>query len=233
VFGRLAAGRPDHLRHRVNLSVAAAEYGDLLLLKRNDPAAAKAAYTQSVIHVRPVAQPPAAAAHLGTLALNYYRLATAVLRLGDPKDARRLYGLCLELREGQMREAERRQGGKPDRAALAGPVINLMLARVRCGQHAEAAAAADEIARLFPDDPRRQFSAACGFALAAAAAPAAGPLRASYLDRAIGCVGRAVDRGYRGEIGSLERDPDLDPVRADPRFAPLVERAKQPRPAAN
>src|SRR5262249_47733538 len=88
---KLVAGFPSNLMFRQQMATIAAEYGDFLLMRRKDAAEAKKIYTLSVIHLRPVAQPPELARPVNNLALNYYRIATATLKTGDKPNAVRLY----------------------------------------------------------------------------------------------------------------------------------------------
>ena len=219
---KLMTDNPRNLKYRTALSVAGAESGDFHLMRRNGPAEAKKLYTLGVGHLLPIAKPPELDLPGRTLALNYYKLATAATREGDTKNATRWYGICLELREAQMRDAERAAGAKKDTVTLAGPKINLMLALARCGKWKESAALADELYAAFRGNPDRLFYIACGYALTSAAAEGSTD-KAKYLDLAFTSLTEAVDTGYSKQA-EIERDPDLDPMRADPRFPRLVER---------
>jgi hypothetical protein len=231
-FGRAVAGltalvkaHPGNLVYAQNLSITAAEYGDILLMRRKNPAEAKKMYTLAVIHIRPVAQPPELAGQVNLLALNYYRVAAATHMDGDPKNGQRLFGLCLEIREAQLRDAERRTvGGKPDEQAVLRARVNLMLVRARVGQHKEAAALGEEVFGKARGNASRLPYLACGFALCGAAADDK-DLKAKYLDRAFACLTEAVDHGY-ANLAFLERDPDLEPARADGRFKDILDRVK-------
>jgi serine/threonine protein kinase len=225
---KLVAEFPSNLMYRQQMATVAAEHGDFLLMRRNDAAGAKRAFTLSVVHLRPVAQPPELARPVNNLALNYYRVATATLKTGDTPNALRLYGLCLETRESQLRDAERlaasRKENDPPHLIVA--KIRVMLVRARVGKYKEAAAFAEELAEKFPGNRAWLVQAACGFALSSAAVPdAEAGLRGENLRRSIECLNRAADHGY-DDLATLERDPDLDPVRADDRFPLVLDRVK-------
>jgi hypothetical protein len=227
-MGKLVAESPANLLYRQDLAIISAEFGDFLLMRKKDAAAAKQMYTLSVVHLRPVAQPPELARPVNNLALNYYRVATATLKTGDVPNAVRLYGLCLETREAQLRDAERLAASRKDKdpAYLITAKINLMLAQARVGKYKEAAAFAQELAEKFPGNRRWLFQSACGFALSSAAVPETEPkLKEEYLRRSIECLNRAADNGYDDAM-ALENDPDLDPVRTDARFPSVLERVK-------
>jgi hypothetical protein len=227
-MAKLIAEFPSNLLYRQQMATVAAEYGDFMLMRRSDAAAAKKAYTLSVVHLRPVAQPPELARPVNNLALNYYRVATATLKTGDTANALRLYGLCQEIRESQLRDAERlatsRKENDPPHLVVA--KIRVMLVRARAGKYKEAAAFAGELAEKFPGNSAWLVQAACGFALSSAAVPdAEAALKEEYLRRSIECLNRAADQGY-DDLTTLERDPDLDPVRANDRFALVLDRVK-------
>ena len=92
------------------------------------------------------------------LAVTHYYVATAALRTGDREAAALHYKACLAIREGLA--------GDP-KAKLS--VIDLMIARARCGQHEVASKTAEELITSPPLDARVYFQAACGFSLCAGA----------------------------------------------------------------
>lgn len=81
----------------------------------------------------------------------------------------------------------------------------------RLGRYLEGLAVDRRLVLALPDDPTAHYNLACSLALTGDA------------DGAFDALGRAVDLGY--EDGALlADDPDLAPLRADPRFAALVQR---------
>ncbi len=162
------------------------------------------------------------------LSLNYYRLATAYLRLGDAS-AKEYYQKCLDVRL-------RLQHEYPNDLGLQ---IDVMIARGRCGLHKEAAAFARELRERFPNDPRLLVHAACGYTLAA---PGVGQgqskdlltaeqraLRQHYFDRAIEALRQAKANGYK-DVKNLQVEPDLDPLRPQGGFQAVMREYATPTP---
>ena len=88
---------------------------------------------------------------------------------------------------------------------------------------------AEELVKTPPKDEAIYVQAACGFALAAAAARAAGgdaDLVQHYIERALECLRDAKDRGWADVVG-LETDTDLEPIRKDPAFQALLGEFRQ------
>lgn len=146
------------------------------------------------------------------------------------------YRRCLEIREKLATDPKARI-----------PLIDLMVVRVRCGQHARAAAIANDLVVRPPNNEMIYFQSACGFtptagavrdrqsparlaAGGAALAAADEALIRRYTDRAIDGLRKGKARGFADVVG-LETDPDLEPIRDDPAFRALV--AEFPRPAAS
>lgn len=78
-------------------------------------------------------------------------------------------------------------------------------------QPAKAAAGFEHVLPYAPSNPTLLYNAACAYSLAGDAA------------KAIDLLDRAVTSGYKDKAGLLA-DPDLAPVRGDPRFAEIVRR---------
>jgi hypothetical protein len=106
----------------------------------------------------------------------------------------------------------------------------LMLALARCGEHVEAAKIAAQLVETPPRDEAIYVQAACGFALASDAARAAGGSGAAlvqgYIESAIKCLRSAKDRGW-ADVGGLEIDTDLEPIRKAPAFQSLLDEFRQ------
>jgi len=88
----------------------------------------------------------------------------------------------------------------------------LGLAAVLLGD-SQGAVAAYEKARDFAPDVLLSYNLACAQA------------RLGHIDEALGSLGDSIDRGFASPKDLLQ-DPDLGPVRADPRFSALLERTK-------
>jgi serine/threonine-protein kinase len=199
--------------------------GVMSLLQLNDPATARVYFERALEAFQQIAaDDPNNAVLKGDLALAYYFVATACLRSGDRGAADRHYRECLEIR----RELMERAGGGDLRI----PKINLMVALARCGEHEEAARLAASLIETPPSNPHDYFQAACGYALSAGAVARDRPAESftseeaalvrRYTDRAFAALRQALAAGWRS-IVDLEIDPDLDPIRADPGFAPLLD----------
>jgi len=114
--------------------------------------------------------------------------------------------------------------------------------RAKAGNHAKAAAEAEALAADPKAAPSILYEAACGLALASAAAKpaeatAGSDLAAHYATRAVELLGRAAARGYfqeQARIDQLRKDSDLDPLRERPDYqqfaASLALSKKDPAP---
>ncbi len=77
------------------------------------------------------------------------------------------------------------------------------------GRHDDAVAEGNHALELSPDDPLMLYNVACLFA------------QLREIDRAVDALQRAVKAGY-WDYGWMVHDPDLDPLRKDPRFIELT-----------
>jgi adenylate cyclase len=64
--------------------------------------------------------------------------------------------------------------------------------------------------QLAPRDPATLYNAACLFSLM------------GEIDKAFECLNRAVEHGFANRTWT-ENDPDLDPIREDPRYEELLK----------
>ena len=86
-----------------------------------------------------------------------------------------------------------------------------------------------------PLDARIYFQSACGFALSAGAALSLPPSAEStrlvrhYTNRALDALRLARKRGWKS-AEEVATDPDLDPIRADPGFAAVLEQFRKAGP---
>ena len=110
-----------------------------------------------------------------------------------------------------------------------------MLALARTGDHTRASEIAEAVIKVPPLDARIYFHSACGFALSAGAAASLPPSAESarlvrhYTDRALDALRLALKRGWRS-TEEVATDPDLDPIRADPKFVALLEEFRKAGP---
>ena len=79
------------------------------------------------------------------------------------------------------------------------------------GLHDQALEADLRLTRLRPDKPIPWYNLACSYALT------------GMTDKALDALDRALRLGY-DEFSRIRRDPDLNSLRADPRFARLLRR---------
>jgi serine/threonine-protein kinase len=151
------------------------------------------------------------------VALAHYYVATAALRAGDRESAASHYRECRDIREELARDPSTKLNS-----------LDLMLALARTGDHGRASEIAEAMIKEPPLDARIYFHSACGFALSAGAAadlppsPDSARLVRHYTDRALDALCLALKRGWRS-TAEVATDPDLDPIRADPRFMALLD----------
>jgi tetratricopeptide (TPR) repeat protein len=210
---------PNSLQAGDALAAALSHAGDLELML-GDAGKARGLYAEAhELFARRAAQNPAAAGPRQSLSQSHYQLGTACRRLGEAA-ADRHFRECLALRQALAKDDPRN----------ANKQIDLMLALARCGRHTEAAAGADELGRRAPRDPRIRFYVACIYALSSGAtageADGGAALRRRYLDRALENLTEALACGWRDGV-ALQTDPDLDPVRGEPRFKELLAQIHQ------
>ena len=130
-------------------------------------------------------------------------LVSALQRLGRHAEAR-------EVNERTGAAIERRLQRRPDdvRALLLGAVQAAI-----AGDAARAVAYGERAMVARPDDFSTAYNVACAYAVL------------GDRERALELLDRAV-RGGRGNLGWIENDPDLDPLRDDPRFAAILARLR-------
>ena len=193
-----------------------ARVGDLpRALFRGEPAAARDDYISTIAELTDrVAADPENIMARKDLALAHYYLGTALLRPGDKKGPRVHDTRCLELREALSKVPAARM-----------EEVDMLIALARVGRVAEAAKIADELIAVPPQDARIDFFAACGYALCAGAVADDEKAARRYTDLALAALSKGIDVGWQDKV-SLQTDPDLDPIKADPGFARIAPPAR-------
>ncbi|MFO0908080.1 MAG: protein kinase [Isosphaeraceae bacterium] len=219
--------RPDNFLLHRDLLLAYLKQGEVRLIVQNDPRLALDWYQKALDLAQEIVnKDPQNLPARRTLATAQYTYAATCERLDKTKEARDHFRECLKLRQALVEDQNAR--ANPDARV---PLLELMLAKARCGVHEEAARLASGLVEIPPQDSRIYFFAACGFALAAEGVgidrpdakrtPAEDTLVKTYTDRAFDTLKKALNAGWRG-VHDIELDPDLDPIRKDPRFEPLL-----------
>jgi serine/threonine-protein kinase len=217
---------PDSVRIKAELFNLCGNAGDKIFMN-GDSARAKAFYAASI---RPSEQLAAVDPRLVVqriLSQNYYRLATAYLRLDDTAAADQYYAKCLAVREKVYATNPRDDNS----------VIDLMIARARCGQHTQAAALADDLQKRWPKQPGKLLQVACCYALCvdgvahgkapAQLTPDDRARQERYAGLAVAALRAARTNGYR-DAHNLEVEPDLDAIRADSGFNSFMQELRKP-----
>jgi tetratricopeptide (TPR) repeat protein len=105
--------------------------------------------------------------------------------------------------------------------------IELLLSEARTGRLSNAEDTANRLIRLAENDGEGHvlFQVVCGLSVAA---ERPGPIAARCRTEAFKVLQKMIDNGWR-DRGSLLADPDLDTIRADKRFAELLDRIEPNR----
>jgi tetratricopeptide (TPR) repeat protein len=121
---KLAEDNPGNLRCKLDLFDLCGKVGDQYLFL-GDAATARRYYQEAIAPNEQAAQSDNQPGIRKLLGLNYYRLASACLRLGEMVTADDYYKKCLDVRAQLVKELPNNPGLK----------IDLMLAQARCGLH--------------------------------------------------------------------------------------------------
>ena len=212
---------PQTVQFKAELFQLCGNAGDKIFL-RGETARARTFYAAAIGPSEQLAAVDSRFVVHRTLALNYYRLATACLRLNDVPGADSNYAKCLAVREKIYAN-----NPKDDKSA-----IELMLARARCGQADKAAALADDLAKRRGHDPVALVQTACCYALCTSAvAHGKTPAQLTADDRArqqrytaqaVESLRAARANGYQ-DVHNLEIEPDLDPIRHAAEFVSFMQ----------
>jgi tetratricopeptide (TPR) repeat protein len=222
---KLVETNPSDTEHPIQVVRLCGKIGDMYLFAGDTPKA-KGFYQQAVTANEQLVRRDNQPGLRQLLSLNYYRRATALLRLGD-NSADGDYRKCLDLRVELQQQFPKNQDLQ----------IDLMIAQGRCGLHREAAAFAHELRQQFADKPSHLLHAACGYALCAFGlgrgksegnlTAEEARLRQDYIDRAVEALRQAKAKGYK-DVKNLQIEPDLDPIRQDKHFLALMREYTTP-----
>jgi tetratricopeptide (TPR) repeat protein len=217
---QFARERPDSWPVQNDLGLALNHQGETRFPFGHDPKAARDFHHQALEIFRNRARAaPLDLDNRCTLARTRYYEATCALHSGDKAEADAGFRECLKI----FKELANDPKAKPYHA-------DLMLALARCGEHVEAAQIAEQLVKTPPKDEAIYVQAASGFAVASAAARAAGGSDAAlvphYIDRAVECLRAAKDRGWADVVG-LQTDTDLEPIRKEPALQTLLDEFRQ------
>jgi serine/threonine protein kinase len=217
----LADEAPDHIRNLRDVQRSITEFGHVSLMSLNDPATARDYYRRALDGFRKLHEQEPSAILKGDIARGCYYLATALLRLHEVAEARRLYRECLDIRRSLVKDP----AAKMDQ-------IDLIVAMARCGEHEEAARIARRLIETPPKNAAIYIEVACALALCAGAASESG-LKHTYTAETVAAIRKGIAADWK-DPERLGVDPDLDPVRADPEFQRLLrdlQDTQKPPPA--
>jgi tetratricopeptide (TPR) repeat protein len=143
------------------------------------------------------------------LASALYRQGVMATLSAQPDAAKKFYEECLTYRDVLAKIDPKDTQSRIERMLISG----------RLNKQTDAETDARELLKQSPDDPRIQFSAACGFSLASQGPDAATGARC--LDQSLAALEKLIAGGWK-DRWILEHDPDLEDVRKSPKFAGLV-----------
>ncbi len=218
----LAAQNPEETQTHRDVLVSLEKLGTHELIYSRNPELARRHYQEALDgFLRRLEDEPESVQAKFSVALTHYYVATAALRAGDRDSAAAHYRACRDIRVELAKDPKTKLNS-----------MDLMLALARTGEHERASQIAESMIKVPPLDARIYFHAACGFALSAGAAASLPPTAESrrwvrhYTDRALDALRLAFKRGWRS-AAEVATDPDLDPIRADPEFAALLDQFRK------
>ncbi|HEX8203369.1 MAG TPA: tetratricopeptide repeat protein, partial [Isosphaeraceae bacterium] len=189
-----------------------------IVLEATAPAEARALYAEAIgAQEAIVGLYPTVPEYRGALGQSLWNLASFQFSRGAAAEALPI----LERGIGQLRTALEADGrNRSYRTALRAAQADLAVALIQKGDHAGAAAAAEEVPRLVPDEPDSSLRAAgylarCGVIAGADARlpePRRRELREDYARRAVAVLRQAVGLGVLANPRDLDR-PELEPLR--------------------
>jgi serine/threonine protein kinase len=158
-----------------------------------------------------------------------YDLARVAKKLGQTKQADGYFQSCLNMREEILRDY-------PTHYASTDFRVDRLLVLAQLGRHEEVTTAADQMRIKFLGPKTLTYNLACLYALSipaveavcrpAALTDADKALQKEYRQKALDCLEDAVKQGF-DRWDELRTDPDLAPVRDEPRFQKILEYEKK------
>jgi tetratricopeptide (TPR) repeat protein len=207
---------PNDFMLRGDLGEFYSYYGNICL-RLGDPREALPRYDRSVELNRQVVAKDKNVQYQRNLAIALFGSGLATVRTKDPAGADKYFRECLQIRNELAKNDPTNDLKKMD----------LMLVMPHCGQHEQAAALAEKLRNGREKDPEVLFNIARGYTQCAVAAGNDSTLRREYEQKALAALQSAVDHGYK-DVMTLEKEPELDPIRDRPEFKKLLERVKTP-----
>jgi hypothetical protein len=222
----LAAANKNSPLARRDLAAILGRLGDVELQWRRDPGQALKHYRPSHEQILALLKiDPKNAENTKDLSQSHYRLGAALQARAEASEAAGHFRECRQMRE-KTSAADPKNIYKK---------LELLLARARCGEHAEVAAAEDELAKG-TKDPALLYFIGCGYALCSAAVEQGKSgaelteqerkLKAEYAAKAVRTLSAAVDNGFK-DRDALQLDPDLEAIQKDPEHVRLLARLKK------
>jgi tetratricopeptide (TPR) repeat protein len=214
----------DHGQPQRNMAVAQMDLGDFLVMGKDDLTQAWEAYRPILAYFEDrYKKAPDLVDTRHDLAAIEYRLGGLLRRAKekhvalpgiDPQDT----PLAHFQRSCKLREALAEIDPDDMQAKL-----EWALALARSGRGEEAVAQGELLAKKGQGDPRLLFQTVCVFALASETDE---EKKAERRERTFKLLDELLHSGWKDYV-SLRDDPDLDPLRGDPRFEEIVARAEE------
>jgi tetratricopeptide (TPR) repeat protein/tRNA A-37 threonylcarbamoyl transferase component Bud32 len=231
-----------HLEQSLSRLGKAREYYPRAVKRFEQLAAADPGSPQAMIDLARTCRDAAIAAKLAhdyAEAARYFEQGVAVLRRpeaeGKYKD-QSWYRACLDKLEPELSSCRTALRAIEDLDfALAQPlasakVLLVIRARALAGRrrHLDAAATAEKLRALAPEDGTNLYDVACCYALCAAGvgqSPEESAVRARYVARALQDLAAGVQRGYT-KVPDIEQDADLAALRSEEEYVRLIRHLK-------
>jgi eukaryotic-like serine/threonine-protein kinase len=244
VMRKLADDFPNRFSFRKRSLEATNAYGDHLMRKNADPSKLRLQYQLGLGDLKSTLDTPEmySLQHgQNGMAMQYYRLGIADLRLGDPAQAKMDFERSALLREIAWRETMQnlsKQQGESQLDSTISQRIELMLAQARCGntnsalQHAKWLRERAESLVKEGQDARAGGAKAMDLFLHVASTYGISSEHLSVTERtkainaALKAIKRSIETGYQ-DLNYLLYDPDLEPLQKLDEYQKLVATLKE------